>query len=136
MDKNEILTFISKNPMGCLGTIDGQSARVRFMDTFRSDEHGLIFYTGKVKPVFQQIVKNPQVEVCYYANGTQIRVRGKMEIIEDLKLKKEVVKNRSFLALYYKKEEDYKQMGLLRLKGKATVWTMKSLTEPTTFVEL
>lgn len=136
MDKNEILTFISKNPMGCLGTIDEQAARVRFMDTFRSDENGLIFYTGKVKHVFQQIVKNQQVEVCYYANGIQIRVRGKMEIIEDLKLKKEVVKNRPFLSPFYKKDEDYKQMGLLRLKGKATVWTMKNLTEPTTFIDL
>ena len=63
MDKNEILTFISKNPMGCLGTVDGQSARVRFMDTYRIDENGLIFYTGKVKQVFQQIVKNPQTSL-------------------------------------------------------------------------
>ncbi len=59
-----------------------------------------------------------------------------MEIIEDLKLKKEVVKNRPFLAPFYKKDEDYQHMGLLRLKGKATVWTMKNFTEPTTFIDL
>ena len=136
MNKNEILKFISENSFGCLGTVDGQSARVRFMDTFRVDENGLIFYTGKVKPVFQQIVENPQVEVCYYANSIQIRVRGQMEIIEDLKLKKEVVKSRSFLAPFYKKDEDFQHLGLLRLKGKATIWTMKNLTEPTTFIDL
>ena len=136
MDKNKILTFISKNPMGCLGTIEGQSARVRFMNTFHVDENGLIFHTGKTKPLFQQIVKNPQVEVCYFANGIQVRVRGKIEIFEDLKLKKEVVKSKPFLAPFYKKDEDYQHMGLLRLKGKATIWTMKDLTEPTTFIDL
>lgn len=136
MDKNEILTFISKNPMGCLGTIEGLSARVRFMDTFRADENGLIFYTGKKKAVFQQIVKNPQVEICYFADDIQVRVRGKMEIIEDLKLKKEVVTSKPFLAPFYKKDEDYQHMGLLRLKGKATVWIMKNFTKPTTFVDL
>ena len=42
-------------------------------ETFHVDENGLIFYTNKVKPVFQQIVKNLQVEVCYFANGIQIQ---------------------------------------------------------------
>ncbi len=136
MNKNDILTFISKNPFGCLGTIENKSARVRFMDTFRSDENGLIFYTSKRKPVFQQIVKNSEVEVCYFAKDIQIRVRGKMEIIEDLKLKKEILKNKPFLAPFYKKDEDLQEMGVLRLKGKATVWTFKNLTEATTFIDL
>lgn len=136
MNSDEILAFISKNPSACLGTIDGQSARVRFMDTFRADENGLIFYTGKKKSVFQQIVKNPEVEVCYFAKDVQIRVRGRMEIIEDLELKKEIVKKRSFLAPFYKKDEDYQDMGLLRLKGKATTWSLKNLTATATFVDL
>jgi pyridoxamine 5'-phosphate oxidase len=136
MNKNEILKFISKNPLGCLGTIEGQAARVRFMDTFRADENGLIFYTGKIKSVFQQILKNPQVEVCYFADNIQVRVRGKMEIIEDLKLKKEIVKNRPFLKPFYKNDEDFEEMGLLRLKGKATVWSLKNITEPVIFVDL
>lgn len=136
MNKNEILTFISKNPMGCLATIDGKEARARFMDTFRADENGIIFYTGKIKSVFKQIEKNPLVEVCYFANGTQIRVRGKIEIVEDLNLKKEIVKKKSFLAPFYKKDEDYKQMGLLKLKGKATVWSIQTMNEAQTFIDL
>ncbi len=36
MNKSEILALISKNPMGCLGTVDGKAPRVRFMDTFLS----------------------------------------------------------------------------------------------------
>lgn len=137
MNKNEILEFISKHPHGCLGTVDDRAARVRFMDTYRTDENGLIFYTGKAKNLFQQILKNPEVEVCYYAEGVQVRVRGKMEIIEDLQLKKEVVKNRPFLAPFYKKDDDFKHLGLLRLKGKATVWIMKkNLGEPATFIDL
>jgi uncharacterized pyridoxamine 5'-phosphate oxidase family protein len=136
MNKNEILECIAENPMGCLGTVDERSARVRFMDTFRSDENGLIFYTGKQKSVFKQISKNPEVEVCYFAKGVQIRVRGKIEFVDDLKLKKEIVKEKTFLAPFYKQDEDYQHLGVFRLKGKATVWTMKAFTAESTFVDL
>jgi len=136
MKSNEILAFISQNPKGCLGTVDGQAPRVRFMDTFRADENGLIFYTSKKKSVFQEIIKNPQVEVCYFAKDTQIRVRGLIEIIEDLKLKKEIVAKRPFLAPFYKQDEDYQNMGLLRLKGTATLWNLQNLTAKPTVIDL
>lgn len=135
VDKKEILTFITKSRVGYLGTVDGVAARVRGMDTYRADEDGLIFYTGKIKDVFKQITKNSEVEVCYFANGIQVRVRGKVEIIEDLMLKKEIVENRPFLKPFYK-NGGYEAMGVFRLKGKATIWTMKDLGKPTTFIDL
>ncbi len=134
MDKKEILDFITKNPIGYLGTVDGKAARVRGMDTFRADENGLIFYTGKSKNVYQQMAKNPEVEVCYFAKGTQVRVRGKIEIVEDLALKKEIVSKRKFLKPIH--EKNYDGMGVLRLKGKATTWSMQNMTAPTTFIDL
>lgn len=134
MDKKEILKFITENPIGYLATVEGKSARVRGMETFRADEKGLIFYTSKLKNVFQQIVDNPNVEVCYFAKGLQIRVRGKMEVVEDLELKKEIVGKRPFLKTAYEKSFD--GMGVCRLKGKATTWSMQDMTAPTTFIEL
>ncbi len=127
MNKQEIFEFITKNTFGFLATVCDNKARVRGMETFRADENGLIFYTGKVKDVFKQVSKNPEVEVCYYAKGLQVRVRGKMEIFEDLDLKKEIVKAKPFLHPFYKKDEDYDQMGLMRLKGKATFWSLKNI---------
>jgi pyridoxamine 5'-phosphate oxidase len=87
MDKKEILAFITENPIAYLATVDGTAARVRGMETFRADENGLIFYTSKVKEVFKQLAKNPEVEACYFAKGTQVRVRGKIEVLEDQALK-------------------------------------------------
>lgn len=134
MDKKEILAFITANNIGNLATVDGKAARVRCMDTFRADENGLIFYTGKSKNVYKQMVKNPDVEVCYFAQGVQVRVRGKIETVEDMALKKEIVKNRPFLGEY--SEEDYKDMAVCRLKGKGTSWTMQDGDAPAGFIDL
>ena len=104
------------------------------METFRADEKGLIFYTSKTKNVFKQMAKNPEVEACYFAKGTQVRVRGKMEILEDPALKKEIVDKRPFLKPMY--EVSYDGMAVMRLKGKATTWSMQDMAAPTTFIDL
>jgi pyridoxamine 5'-phosphate oxidase len=136
MDKKEMLAFITANPAACLGTVEDNKARVRGMQTYRADEKGLIFYTSKMKDVFKQIVKNPEVEVCYFAKDfqVQVRVRGKIEIIEDLALKKEIVEKRPFLKPMY--EKNYDGLGVLRLKGKATTWSMQNMAAPKTFIDL
>jgi uncharacterized pyridoxamine 5'-phosphate oxidase family protein len=136
MNKDEILAFISKNRIGYLGTVDGNAARVRGMDTFRADENGLLFYTGKVKDLFKQITKNPEVEICYFAEGIQVRVRGTVQILEQLSLKKEIVEKRPFLQKFYQKDEDYEHLGVFLLKGKATIWDLQNLTKPKTFIDL
>jgi pyridoxamine 5'-phosphate oxidase len=134
MNKKEILTFIANNNIGYLATVEGKAPRVRGMDTFRANDEGLIFYTSKSKGVYQQIATNPEVEVCYYGKGLQVRVRGRMEMLEDMKLKKEIVAGRTFLGDY--SEEDFKDMGVCRLKGKALTWTMKDGDGATSFIEL
>ena len=134
MDKKEILAFITENPIGYLGTVDGKAARVRGMDTFRADEKGLILYTSKSKNVYKQMAKNPEVEICYFAKGTQVRVRGKMEMVEDLALKKEIVEKRPFLKASV--EKGYDNMAVCRLKGKATTWSMQDMAAPVKFIDL
>jgi pyridoxamine 5'-phosphate oxidase len=134
MDKKEILEFIAKNPMASLGTVEDNKARVRGMETFRVDENGLIFYTSKAKDVFKQIAKNPEVEACYMSGATQVRVRGKMEIVEDPSLKKEIIEKRPFLKPLYEKSTE--GMGVMRLKGKATTWSMQNMAAPKTFIDL
>jgi uncharacterized pyridoxamine 5'-phosphate oxidase family protein len=134
MDKKEILAFITENPIAYLATVDGTAARVRGMETFRADENGLIFYTSKVKEVFKQLAKNPEVEACYFAKGTQVRVRGKIEVLEDQALKQEIIEKRPFLKPMYEKSNE--AMAVMRLKGKATTWSMQDMTAPTTFIDL
>jgi pyridoxamine 5'-phosphate oxidase len=134
MDKKEILEFIAANPMSNFATVDDNQARVRGMETFRADENGLIFYTGKIKDVFKQVVKNPNVEVCYFAKGTQVRVRGKIELVEDEALKQEIVAARPFLKPVY--ANGLANMGVMRLKGTATTWSMQDMAAPKTWINL
>jgi uncharacterized pyridoxamine 5'-phosphate oxidase family protein len=134
MNKKEILNFISKNNIGYLATIEGQGARVRAMDTFRADENGIIFYTDKSKNVCKQMLSTPEIEVCYFGKGLQIRVRGKAVLDEDINLKKEIVAARPFYGEMT--DEDYKAMAVFRLKGKATTWTMEGGDGKYNWVEL
>jgi pyridoxamine 5'-phosphate oxidase len=134
LDKKEILSFITTNNIGYLATTEGKAPRVRGMDTFRANETGLIFYTDKSKNVCKQMVMNPEVEVCYYARGIQVRVRGKIEMVEDLALKKEIVSKRPFYGEM--SEEDYNDMAVFRLKGKAATWTMQGGDAPEGFIDL
>jgi uncharacterized pyridoxamine 5'-phosphate oxidase family protein len=135
MNKEEIIAFITENPIAFLATVDDNKARVRGMDTFRADADGLIFYTNKAKNVFQQIAANPEVEACYFAKGTQVRIRGKMEVLEDLALKKEIVEKRAFLQPLYQDDASYANMAVCRLKGQATTWSMQNMAAPTTFID-
>jgi pyridoxamine 5'-phosphate oxidase len=138
MNKTEILAFINANRLSFLATVEGKKPHVRGMETYRADTDGLVFYTRKTKDVHQQLAKNPEAEICYcdFKTMTQIRVSGRLELIEDLEIKKEIVANRSFLKPLIDKE-GWDNMAVYRLKhGKATVWTMPTMAALKTYVDL
>ena len=138
MTKDEILKFLKENRLCFMATVEGNRPRVRAMDTYRADENGIIYYTNKQKDVYKQITKNPEVEVCYHdANkSTTIRVSGRMETVEDLELKKEIMETLPFLKAVYEKE-NYANMAVCRLRnGKAYVFSMKDMAAPKTLVDL
>ena len=57
-----------------------------------------------------------------------------MEILEDEALKMEIVEKRPFLQQIY--QGNYDGMGVCRLKGKATTWSMENMAAPQTFTDL
>jgi pyridoxamine 5'-phosphate oxidase len=130
MDKKEILAFISKNPIAYVATAEGNTPHVRAMGTYRADENGIIFSMQSPKDVYKQLIKNPAAELCYYADGLQIRVAGQMEEIKDLALKKEVVEKRPF----YKPgvdENGWDYVGVFKMKNaRATILDMKGPPSP------
>ena len=137
MDKKEILEFITKNRVGYLATVEGDKPHVRAMGTYRADEDGIIFSMQSPKDVYKQLVKNPEAEICYWAEGTQIRVSGRMEEIKDAKIKEEIVEARPF----YKpgvEEQGLDYVGAFILKhGKAYVVDQKATPgSPKTYVDL
>lgn len=140
MNKNEILQFLNANMVFHLATVEEGEPRVRGMWLYRADENGLIFHTGKQKDLHRQLSDDPRVEMSFnngkFGDLTQVRVRGKAELVEDLELKKEIVQKRPFLKPWVE-QGGYEQMAVYRVrKGKAAVWTMKDNFAPKEFVEL
>ena len=66
----------------------------------------------------------------------QIRVSGRVELVEDINLKKEIVEKREFLKPLVEKM-GYEPFAVYRMqKGVATIWTMKTNFVPKEYVEL
>ncbi len=127
MQRDDIIQFIRENPLFFLGTTDGEQARVRGIMMYSIDEIGnIVFTTGKNKAMFKQIKSHPAIELCFYANGTQIRVVGELIENDNLALKQEIVASRPFMKEWIE-AAGYDAMAVLVLtKTQATVWTLET----------
>jgi len=137
MTKDEILALIKANPTSFMATVEGNKPHVRGMGIYRVDEDGIIIQTWTIKDIHQQVLSNPEVELCFNDReaGIQVRVSGKAEIIDDLVFKQKVIEDRSFMKPIVE-EKGIEVVALYRIKGKATVWTMAANFEPKTYVDL
>jgi pyridoxamine 5'-phosphate oxidase len=139
LTRDEILAFINRNPACHLATAEtnGQP-HVRGMLMYRADDNGILFHTGDFKDVWKQVMNNSKVEVCFNdpKTGTQVRVTGLAQSVEDVNLKEEIVKARPFLKSWVEKK-GYKPLKVMRLTGcRANVWTFDKNFEPKEYVEL
>ncbi len=137
MDKKEILDFITKHPTAYMATVEGTKPHVRAMGTYRADENGIIFSMQTPKDVYKQLVKNPETELCYFADGVQLRVSGRMQESTDLDLRKQIVEKRTF----YKpgvERDGWGYVGVFILRhGKAAVIDSKAPPgSPKNYVDL
>ena len=138
MTKEEVLEFITKNPVFSLATIDGSQARARMIMMCRADENGIVFSIGRDKDVNKQLQANPAVEMCFYDSepNRQVRIEGVAEMLDDLELKKQIVEDFPFLKPWIE-AKGYEVLITYRLKnGKATTWTMETNFDPKQYIEL
>ncbi|MDA8077325.1 MAG: hypothetical protein M0Z79_00145, partial [Nitrospiraceae bacterium] len=69
-------------------------------------------------------------------NLIQVRVSGTVELVEDVELKKEIVRNRDFLKPFVDRA-GYDPLAVYRVKdGVASIWTMRTNLEPKKLVAL
>jgi pyridoxamine 5'-phosphate oxidase len=138
MTKVEILAALNANPACYMATGEGKKPHVRGMGMVKADENGIIFQCWKIKDLHKQVVANPEVELCFNTkDGKQIRVSGRIEIVEDLAMKKEIEAKRTFMTPIIKANGGYDVVAIYRIKnGKAMVWTMAQNFDPKTYVEL
>jgi pyridoxamine 5'-phosphate oxidase len=138
MTKTEIIQFLNANPACHLATADGNQPRVRGMLIYRADEQGILLHTGTTKDLCKQMLANPRVELCFnnMKDGVQVRVTGKAELVEDQKLKEEIVANRPFMKPWIE-QRGYKFLAVFRVKdAAATVWTMATNLELRVAIQL
>lgn len=128
MTEKEMYELMNANPGFHLATVEGDQPRVRGMFLFRADEKGIIFHTASTKDVYAQIQKNPKAELCFFRNGTQIRVTGVLEHVVDEGLKEEIFNHpsRKFLQAWKEKGIDH-LLQIFRMKNcEAVTWTMET----------
>jgi len=136
MMKQEIFELMKNNPAFFLATVEENQPRVRGMLLYKADENGIIFHSGTMKDVYRQVVNNPKVELCFNGNGTQVRISGELEIVDDNNLKDEISEHpsRKFLRPWKENGElkdFYDTFAVFRLRnGIATTWTIEKNFAP------
>ena len=138
MTKEQVLEFITNNPVFSLATIEGDRPRVRNMMLYKADADGIIFCTGRDKDVHKQLQSNPAAELCFYnaEQGRQIRIEGSVETLDNLELKKKIVEAFPFLKPWVE-SAGYEVMIVYRLQNaKAATWTMETNFDPKEYIQL
>ena len=136
MTREEIIRFINRNPVCHLATLEDGKPRVRGMFMYRADDLGLLFHTGAFKSIAKQIQNGAPVEVCFNSDDMQVRVSGVAEVVEDMRLKEEIVSSRPFMQPWVEKH-GYGLLVVIRItQCEATVWTMASNFEPTIYQKI
>ena len=87
----KICQFLKDAGTYYLATVEGDQPRVRPFGTAHIFEGKLYIQTGKVKPVAQQILANPKVELCAFKDGVWLRVAGELALDDRLEAKKSML---------------------------------------------
>jgi len=144
MTKEQIFELMRNNPVFHLATVEGNQPRCRALLLYKADENGIIFHTGSMKDLYKQIKENPNAELCFndFKNNIQVRVAGKLEEIEDIRLKDEISAHpsRTFLKPWRESgqlSDFYSTFKVFQLKnGKAIIWTMDTNFAPKNIIDL
>lgn len=138
MTREEIFAFMNANPACFLATVENDQPRVRGVLLYKASEEGIIFHTGKMKSLYNQLQASPKAEFCFVKDGVQLRVAGELKLIEDKNLKIEISNHpsRAFMKSFGD-NFNLDQLAVYKMtNGKATYWTLKRNFEPTLYAEL
>ncbi len=102
----EVYEFLKSCGTYYLATAEGDQPRVRPFGTVDIFEGKLYIQTGKSKNVSKQLQANPKAEICAFANGTWIRVAGKLIRDDRIEAKKHMLDQYPSLQGMYSAEDD------------------------------
>ena len=104
----EVYEFLKECEVYYLATIDGKNPRVRPFGTIDIFEDKLYIQTGKSKDVFNQIKKNPHVEICALNSSKDRWLRISATVVPDdrYEAKKHLLENYPNLQDKYSPDDD------------------------------
>jgi uncharacterized pyridoxamine 5'-phosphate oxidase family protein len=139
MNIQDCIKFTNENPICYLATVDNDQPRVRALGFWFADETGFYFQTGSIKEIPAQLKNNPKTEVCFYKHegmtGTMLRISGKVEFVDDIKLREKVMNDRPFLKSFGLTVESPGLIIFRITHGQAHFWTMENNLKPKEYIE-
>lgn len=139
MNLQDCIRFSYENPICFIATMDKDQPRVRGLAFWFADETGFYFQTSSIKEFPHQLKKNPKAEICFYKHygmiGTMLRITGKVEFVNDIKLKEKVLLDRPFLKTYGITLDNSKLILFRISHGQAHFWTLDNNFKPKEYIE-
>lgn len=103
----EVIDFYTKNPVGCLATIDNGKPRVRPFQFQFADNGRLYFCTANTKDVYRELAANPSAEfVSTSPEYVFMRVGGDVQFSRDVNLKKRILDANDLVRSIYQTPEN------------------------------
>ena len=102
----EVYDFLKKCGTYYLATVDGDQPRVRPFGTADLFEGKLYIQTGNGKDCYKQMIANPKVEICCFAEGTWLRLAGTLVPDERVEAKKHMLDSHPSLRRMYDENDN------------------------------
>ena len=117
----KVYEFLKKCGTYYLATVEGDQPRVRPFGTVDIFEGKLYIQTGKVKPVSQQMQRNPKIELCAFDGQQWLRLSATAVRDENLAAKTHMLDQYPNLKAMYSPEDDNTEV--LYLKDAVAVFS-------------
>jgi len=131
MPIDDCIDFARRHPVCAIATVEGDQPRVRYFLMWRADRTGFFFHTGKMKRIYQQLQKNPKVELCFFdtappeqGGGRMLRVSGRAEWRKEPALVNALLEERPWIRSLGTDTDQF--LAVFQVKeGEAWFWTME-----------
>ena len=125
MKYQDVLEFITQNPVCTIATVENDQPHVRgFLSNIIDNK---IYFTSSThKSVGRQIVANKKVELCYLNPdfSKMLRVTSTLELVDDMKMKQDFINERDYLKGF--KADDPSFLLLMLSNSTARFWSLEN----------
>lgn len=128
----EILTYLKECGTFYLATEENGQPRVRPFGAVTDYENKLYLITSNQKPVYDQLVKNPKIEISGMNKGTWVRLEAEVVFDTRREVKEKMLEEYSMLSKMYSADDEI--MTMLYLKdATATIYSYSDAPVSYTF---